>query len=164
MPKLLIYAVGTFISILVLLFLVAFLVDINKVSRAMDPLQPVEQQEEVNDTTKKVVWLNLLDKDKKDDFYYPVTEITIDLDLDQNVDNKFRNRVRNFKLVTQTLNEHHYFCLKQVLEQSRVKHKLERFDNEIAVILYSNSPKALETIVKELNIYDIKSNVQEIRK
>lgn len=164
MPKLLIYALGTFISILVLLFVAAFLIDINKVSRAMDPLQPEQQQEEINHTSQKAGWLNSLDKDKEDDFYYPVTEITIDLDLDQNVDNKFRNRVRNFKLVTQTLNEHHYFCLKQVLEQSRVKHKLERFDNEIAVILYSNSPKALETIVKELNIYDIKSNVQEIRK
>lgn len=164
MPKLLIYALGILISILVLLFVVAFLIDVNKVPRAMDPLQPLQQQSDANQTADKTVWFDKLDKDKREDFYYPVTEISIKLSLDENVDKKFRSHRKQFKLVTQSLDEHHYFCLKQVLEQSRVKHKLERFDNEIAVILYSNSEPALETIVKELDIYNIKSNVQEIRK
>ena len=164
MPKLLIYGLGAIISLLVLIFVVAFLIDINRVSIALDPLQKREQPKDANQTAQGAPWLSKLKPDKKDDFYYPVTEISIDLDLDQHVNTKFRNRQRHFKLVTQPLNDYHYFCLKQVLDQSRIKHKLERYNNDIAVILYSQSLEALETIVKELNIYDIKSSVKEIRK
>jgi len=160
MPKLLIYGIGAVISILVLIFVVAFLVDINRSKITLDPLQKLEQPRDTNHSTQRVQWLSKLDKN---DFYYPVTEISIDLDLDQNVDSKFRNRTRYFKLVTQPLNDYHYFCLKQVLDQSRIKHQIERFNNDVAVILYSQSSSALEKIVKELNIYDIKSSVKEIR-
>jgi len=164
MPKLLIYGLGAVMSTLVLIFVVAFLIDINRGTVTLDPLQKSKQPRDNNHTGRGAPWLSKLDRDKKDDFYYPVTEISINLNLDQNVDSKYRNRVRNFKLVTQPLNDYHYFCLKQVLDQSRVKHKIERFNNEVAVILYSESLTALETIVKELNIYDIKSSVKEIRK
>ena len=164
MPKLLIYGLGAVISTLVLIFVVAFLIDINRGTVTLDPLQKPKQLRDYNHSGQGAPWLSKLDKDKEDDFYYPVTEISIDLKLDQNVDSKYRNRIRNFKLVTQPLNDYHYFCLKQVLDQSRVKHKIERFNNDVAVILYSKSLTALETIVKELNIYDIKSSVKEIRK
>lgn len=163
MPKLLIYGLGAIISTLVFIFVLAFLIDINRVSVTLDPLQKLEQPRDKNRSVEATSWFNKLGKDKKDDFYYPVTEISIELDLDQNVDFNYRNRVRNFKLTTQPLNDYHYFCLKQVLEQSRVKHKLERYNNDVAVILYSQDAKVLDTIVKELNIYDIKSSVKEIR-
>lgn len=164
MPKLLIYGLGAVISALVFIFIVAFLIDINRSTVTLDPLQKPKQLSDSNHTGQFAPWLSKLGIDKKDDFYYPVTEISIDLDLDQSVDSKYRNRARYFKLVTQPLNDYHYFCLKQVLDQSRVKHKIERFNNDVAVILYSQSLTALKTIVKELNIYDIKSSVKEIRK
>lgn len=163
MPKLLIYGLGAVISALVFIFVLAFLIDINRASVTLDPLQKLEQPRDKNHSAQSASWFNKLGKDKKDDFYYPVTEISIKLHLDQNVDSNYRNRVRNFKLITQPLNDYHYFCLKQVLDQSRVKHKLERYNNDVAVILYSEDVKVLETIVKELNIYDIKSSVKEIR-
>ncbi len=164
MPKLLIYGIGAVISTLVLIFVVAFLIDINKVPVSLDPLQEITQPEEKTQTKPLVKkWLHKFEKDKSDDFYYPVTEITIDLNLDQNVDKKFRNRVRHFRLVTQPLSDYHYFCLKQVLDQSRVKHKIERFNNDVAVILYSQDYKALRSIVNELNKYDIASSVKEIQ-
>ena len=163
MPKLLIYGLGAVISTLVFIFVLAFLIDINRASVTLDPLQKLEQPRDKNHSAQSASWFNKLGKDKKEDFYYPVTEISIELNLDQNVDSNYRNRVRNFKLITQPLNDYHYFCLKQVLDQSRVKHKLERYNNDVAVILYSQDAKVLETIVKELNIYDIKSSVKEIR-
>ena len=163
MPKLLIYGLGAIISTLVFIFVLAFLIDINRASVTLDPLQKLEQPRDKNHSAQSASWFNKLGKDKKEDFYYPVTEISIELNLDQNVDANYRNRVRNFKLITQPLNDYHYFCLKQVLDQSRVKHKLERYNNDVAVILYSQDAKVLETIVKELNIYDIKSSVKEIR-
>ena len=163
MPKLLIYGVGAVISTLMLVFVVAFLIDINRVPTSFTPLPNDQQPRDLNHTkSESAVWLKHLKKDKKDDFYYPVTEISIDLNLDQNVDNKFRNRVRHFRLVTQKLNDYHYFCLRQVLDQSRIKHKIERFNNDVAVILYSHDQKALRAIVKELNKYDIASSVKEI--
>ena len=163
MPKLLIYGVGAVISTLVLIFVVAFLIDINRVPASLSPLQENQQLEDINTSVSQgTKWLHKLDKSKEDDYYYPVTEISIDLNLDQDVDNKYRNRIRHFRLVTQALSDYHYFCLKQVLDQSRIKHKIERFNNDVAVILYSQDQNALRTIVKELNRYDIASSVKEI--
>jgi len=165
MPKLLIYGVGAFFSTLVLIFVVAFLIDINRVPASLDPLQENQQAKDPNHSGPKgLKWLQKIAKDKTDDYYYPVTEITIDLDLDQNVDHKYRHRVKQFRLETQALSDYHYFCLKQVLDQSRMKHKIERFNNDVAVILYSEDQKALRSIVKELNKYDIASSVKEIHK
>lgn len=164
MPKLLIYGIGSFISILVMTFVIGFLLDINRVPVSQHPLQEDEQLQEVNQSVKKAKWLGRLDKDKQEDYYFPVTEISINLDLEQDVDSKYRNRSRYFKLITQSLNNYHYFCLKQVLDQSRIKHKIERYNNDIAVILYSQNGKVLNSIVKELNKYDIQSSVKEIRK
>jgi hypothetical protein len=163
MPKLLIYGVGAFFSTLVLIFVVTFLIDINRVPASLDPLQEIKQPKDINQATSRgKQWLHKFDKERTDDYYYPVTEISIDLDLDQNVDHKYRHRVRHFRLETQALSDYHYFCLRQVLDQSRIKHKIERFNNDVAVILYSQDHKALRSIVKELNKYDIASSVKEI--
>ena len=145
-----------------LLFIVTFVISINDAKVHVKPLQNEQVKSHEQNSSSQRNWLTSLSKDQEQAFYYPATEISIHLDLLENVDEKFKNRVRHFRLATQKLNDYHYFCLQQVLEQSHVNHKVERFENEIGVILYSNNQKTLKFIVEELKKYGIKSTIEEI--
>ena len=163
--KLLLYGFATALSLLVVFFIIAFVIDINRVEIPNNLLQEDMPQEAVQKpVTDKSNWTVALKRDKADDFYYPVTEVSISLNLLDHVDQAYKNRLRHFKLHTQKLNNYHYFCLKQVLDQSSIKHKIERFDDEIGVILYSQSQKTLSYVVDELKKYGIASSVKEIQR
>lgn len=162
MSKWLVYSIASLLSVLALLFVVTFVISINDAKVHAKPL-PAEQATvtDKNGSAQKS-WLTSLSKDQDQDSYYPVTEISIDLNLLESVDQKFKHRVRYFKLQTQKLNDYHFFCLQQVLEQSHINHKIERFQDEIGVILYSNNQTTLNKIVKELKKYGINSAMHEI--
>ncbi len=164
MYKLLLYGIASAVLALVVIFITIFFIDINQVKLETSPLQMQKQPKDFNHTSLKGAWLSKTDQDRDDAFYYPVTEIRIDLNLLNSVDEKYKQRIRNFRLQTQKLSDYHYFCLKQVLDQSQVHHKIERYENEIGVILYSNSQKTLRFIVDELRKYGITSQVREINK
>lgn len=162
MKKLLLFGIPTVVLLLVVVYIITFLIDINRVKPFPSPLQTQEQEKNVTKIAPKDWRQSMQKSNEADDFYYPVTEIRIDLHLYQDVDEKFRTRVRHFKLKTQKLNSYHYFCLKQVLDQSHTHHKLEAYQNEIGVILYSNDSKELQVIVDDLAKYGIKSSIEEI--
>lgn len=164
MKKLLLFGIPTVLLLLVMLYIFVFLININKVKVLPKDLQTNNQEKNQIKPTPKDWRLGLDKKGSEDSFYYPVTEITIDLNLFQDVDDKYRHRVRQFKLVTQKLNSYHYFCLKQVLDQLHTHHKLEAYQNEIGVILYSNNSKNLQEVVDNLSTYQIKSSIHEIFK
>ena len=158
MYKAILYSLTTIIFIVVMVLVSMFLIDINKVEEFSTPLE-MQNSIESNKTTEKS-WVDRI-TGKMNDYYYPVTEININLNLDYSVDSKYRSRARHYKLMTEKLNPYHFFCLKQVLDQSRVKHRLERYDNEIGVVLYSNDPTVLTYVVNELKKYGIQSHIEE---
>ncbi|KIM10328.1 MAG: hypothetical protein KU37_11055 [Sulfuricurvum sp. PC08-66] len=162
MNKWLVYGVAGGFSLLVMLFVVYFLIDINRVKPAPFAKQkdPIETNK-TSDTTRD--WRLALDeRTMKENYFYPLTEISIEMPMLHDVHQKFQKRIRHFKLTTQALSQYHYFCLKQVLTQSAVKHKIERYYNEVGVLLYSNDAESLQTIVKDLALYGIESTLKEL--
>ena len=164
MYKLLLYGFAVVITVLVLLFITLFMIDINttKLDETI-PLQEQEQPLDANVSAKSSAWINKTDIKRDDSYYYPVTEINIHIDLTASVDSKYNSRLRKYKLVTQKLDDYHYFCLKQVLDQSQVQKSIERYENEIGVILYASGKQKLDYIVNELKKYEITSKVSELR-
>ena len=101
MYKAILYSLTTIIFIVVMVLVGMFLIDINKVEEFSTPLE-MQNSIESNRTAKKS-WVDLI-TGKMNDYYYPVTEINIDLNLDFSVDSKYRSRARHYKLMTEKLN------------------------------------------------------------
>lgn len=163
MKKLILYGFPTVLLLLVLLYIATFLVQINRVKELPKPLQ--KERVEVNDTLHATKdWRKALEKSKNsDDFYYPVQEIVIALDMQTPVEAKHKNRIRHFKLITEPLDDYQYFCLTQVLEQLKVMHKIQRYHNDVGVVLYAKELDALKSITDELKAYNIKSSIKQIK-
>lgn len=164
MKKLLLFGVPTVVLLLVVVYIVSFLININKVKAFPNDLQVTNQEKNHTKSVPRDWRRSFEDKASKKDFNYPVTEISIDLNLYQDVNDKYRHRVRQFQLKTQKLNTYQFFCLKQVLDQLHINHKLEAYQDEIGVILYSDNSSRLQQVVSNLEKYSIKSSIEEIKR
>lgn len=162
--KVLLYGFATALSAMALYFPVTYFIDVSRVEIPYDLLQEEKPKYDASPKLDRLSWTAALKRDREEDFYYPVTEVSVHLNLIDSVSQAYTNRLRHFRLQTQKLNHYHYFCLRQVLDQSNVRHKIERYDDEVGVILYSNHLEALSTIVEELKKYGIQSSVHEIKR
>ena len=145
------------ISIGVAIYLVIFLIGVNQNDASIYNLDAnLPKTKEINPIKVEKNWLESFSHSETQGYFYPVTEISIELNL------KNPNKIKNsYILKTGKLDEYQLFCLKQVLKQHRINYKLQEIKGDAEVVIYSTKRPKLNQIVKALKPYKIQSKISQ---
>ena len=146
------------IAILVAIFIVVFMVEIN-------PKTPALEQGIVLDETvqPKLVegspgWLKHFTVKHDQVYVYPVTEVTVCLD-----DNESFNKAQRYHLVVPLKDSYEFFCLKQELKDSNLPYLLNQDGDAMTVLIDSTDLKTLTTLVTKLKTYQISATLSSFK-
>lgn len=96
------------------------------------------------------VWLDALAANERQGYFYPVNEIYIELDLNQQFVHE-----KTYRLSARLRDPLQLFCLKQELKQHHLRYTLEQQDGGAELLVYSTDPSKLEALVNALKNYQI---------
>jgi hypothetical protein len=120
-----------------------------------DPLPPVEPVplESGKPTTPPQTekqWLDALAANERQGYFYPVNEIYIELDLNQQFVHE-----KTYRLSARLRDPLQLFCLKQELKQHHLRYTLKHQDDGVELLVYSKEQSELEALVNALKNYQI---------
>ncbi|MDD2448339.1 MAG: hypothetical protein PHS42_07505 [Sulfurimonas sp.] len=138
----------------VAIFIIFFLISINP-SYEQDYGQPLTHKSEILQKKPQDVWLNHFSKTQKLGYFYPVNEVFIELDLNEEIVSK-----TTYKLSASLLDPYQLFCLKEELKQHGLKYYLVREKNSVELLIYSRDVDRLNSLVRVLKNYQISANVE----
>ncbi len=145
------------IALGVAIFIIFFLVSINSSSKLSD-IEPLSYQSEVVHTDPQELWLNHFSKTEKLGYSYPVNEVYIKVNLDEDIVSA-RTRTSIYKLSASILDPYQLFCLKEELSQHRIQYYLQRDKNGLELLIYSKNISQLNSLVQVLKNYQISAKV-----
>ena len=138
----------------VAIFIILFLIYINP-SYEQNYGQPLTHKSEVIQKPPKYVWLNHFSKTQKLGYFYPVNEVFIKLDLDEEIVSQ-----TIYKLSASLLDPYQLFCLKEELKKHSLKYYLKRDKNSVELLIYSKDVDRLNSLVNVLKNYQVSANVE----
>ncbi len=141
------------IAVGVAVFIVIFLVSINSDDTPVS-ISPLEHRSEVVAKKPKEVWLNHFSKTERLGFFYPVNEVLIQVDLNEEVPSQ-----TVYKLSASLLDPYQLFCLKEELKQHQLKYYLKRDKSGVELLIYSKNREKLNSLVEVLKNYQILAKV-----
>ena len=141
------------IGIGVAIFIVLFLLDINSSTKTKD-LEPLALQVAVTPKAEKKIWLNHFSKTERLGYFYPINEIYIQTSLDKKIYSK-----TIYKLSASLIDPYQLFCLKEELNQHRLKYYLKRDKSGVELDIYSKDKNKLNSLVRVLKNYQILAKV-----
>ncbi|HFU74428.1 MAG TPA: hypothetical protein ENK65_02620 [Helicobacteraceae bacterium] len=143
------------IAIGVALFITIFLVEINN-NEPVPSLNPTTKSAEnsTNEESAQPRWLDKLAKSERLGYFYPVNEISIELDLDEKQVSE-----AIYKLSAPLKDPYQLFCLKQELKQHQLRYYLEKDGDGAELLIFSKDIKRLKALVKALKNYKISANI-----
>lgn len=141
------------IAVGVAVFIVTFLVSINSDDGPVS-ISPLEHRDEVVAKKPKEVWLNHFSKTERLGFFYPVNEVLIQVDLNEEVPSQ-----TVYKLSASLLDPYQLFCLKEELKQHQLKYYLKRDKSGVELLIYSKNREKLNSLVEVLKNYQILAKV-----
>lgn len=141
------------IAVGVAVFIVTFLVSINSDDGPVS-ISPLEHRNEVVAKKPKEVWLNHFSKTERLGFFYPVNEVLIQVDLNEEVPSQ-----TVYKLSASLLDPYQLFCLKEELKQHQLKYYLKRDKSGVELLIYSKNREKLNSLVEVLKNYQILAKV-----
>ena len=137
----------------VAIFIVFFLFSINS-SDTSQNLEPLELKSEVLVKKPKQVWLNHFSQTERLGYFYPVNEIFVQVDLDENMVTK-----TIYKLSASLLDPYQLFCLKEELKQHKLRYYLKKDKLGVELLIYSKNIKKLNSLVRVLKNYQISAKI-----
>ena len=143
------------ISIGVALFIVVFLVEINN-NEPVPSVNPSMKSAEksADDSVQQPRWLDKFAKSERLGYFYPVNEISIELDLDETLVSE-----SVYKLSAPLKDPYQLFCLKQELKQHQLRYYLEKAGDGAELLIFSKDIKRLKALVKALKNYKISAKI-----
>ena len=141
------------IAVGVAIFIINFLISINS-NEVPITLAPLEQRSEPVVQKPKKVWLNHFSKTERLGYFYPVNEVLIQVDLNEEVPSQ-----TVYKLSAPLLDPYQLFCLKEELKQHQLKYYLKRDKSGVELLIYSQDREKLNSLVKVLKNYQILAKV-----
>ncbi|SFV54516.1 Putative periplasmic protein [hydrothermal vent metagenome] len=112
---------------------------------------PITQKKEQN---KEALWLDHLVKRKKRDYFFPVTEVYIKMDLV-----KYIPPQKPMQLVVNDLDPYQIFCLKEELRDHKVGYFFKKTKEKTELFVYSKDRKRLNDLIKVLKKYQIDAKI-----
>ena len=142
------------IGIGVAIFIVMFLISINS-SKKIKNLEPLQLQSVVPPKDKTKIWLNHFSKTERLGYFYPVNEVYIQTPLSEKITS---NTI--YKLSASLIDPYQLFCLKEELNQHKLKYYLKRDKTGVDLDIYSKDKKKLNSLVRVLKNYQIIAEVR----
>ncbi len=141
------------ITVGVAIFIVVFLIKINPSENTqLDKLQTTNTQTQDDETPSK--WLSHFSKSEQNGYYYPVNEIYIDLDLNEQIAG-----MKTYQLDTPISDSYKLFCLQEVLREYNVRYFLDKNEEDTKLLIYANDESKFNLLVNALKTYDISAKI-----
>lgn len=155
----------TLLSVVVLLFVILGLVGVYLVKFAsVNFSQTTEknitsEQNITKNTAGSENWINELATIKKKDYVLPVNEIFIEY----NRPKIEKPKITAYELLIDKNDIYSMFCLMQTLRNSEVDFTVVRDGAKSQIFLNTQDSRLLQNIILQLRVYDIHSNVREVK-
>lgn len=139
-------------------FLVLFLVQVNQNDASIyADKADIPQAQDLPIIPSKEKWIERFSEHEDEGYFYPVTEIFIEVDLKDPP-----KKTTIYQLHAGELDPYQLFCLKEVLKKYQVKYMFEQKKEYMKLIIYSKNLKQLKNIVKTLKNYAINAKIKKI--
>ena len=145
------------IAVGVAIFLIFFLISINS-NESLPESAGKEHKKVVTTKEPEMNWLNYFSKTEKLGYSYPVNEVFVKVDLNENVVIK-----TVYRLSAQSLDPYQLFCLKEELKQHKLKYYLKQDKNGVELLVYSQDKEKLNSLVTVLKNYQISAKIGLIK-
>lgn len=146
------------IAIIVAVFLVALMIEIN-------PDAPAIGQEALDKTSKPIVsdesssgWIKHFNINNEKEYFYPVNEVTIALE-----DNESHGKAQRYRLVVPLKDSYEFFCLKQELKNSDLPYLLNQEGEAMTALIDSTDQAKLTALVAKLKTYQISATLSSFK-
>ena len=144
----------------VAIFLVIFLVQVNQTDASIyADKADIPKAQEIPSIVSKEKWIERFSEQEEAGYFYPVTEIFVEVDLKEPP-----KKTTIYQLKAGDLDPYQLYCLKEVLHQYKTKYMFEQQRDDMKLIIYSQNVKQLENIVKTLKNYAINAQIIKIVK
>jgi len=141
-------------------FLIFFLVQVNQTDASIYADQAdIPQAQQLPDLPSKEKWIERFSEHAEEGYFYPVTEIFVEVDLKEPP-----KTTTIYQLRAGDLDPYQLFCLKEVLKQYKTKYMFEQKKENMKLIIYSENLSQLENIVKTLKNYAINASIIKINR
>ncbi|HQS66170.1 MAG TPA: hypothetical protein PLM93_03145 [Sulfuricurvum sp.] len=147
------------IAIIVAVFIVAFMIDINPaiptIGQGTDldkDSQPILSEED------SPGWIKHFNISNEKEYFYPVNEVTIVLD-----DAQSPVKARQYHLVIPLKDSYEFFCLKQELKNSNLPYLLNQDGEEMTALIDSTDQTKLTALVAKLKTYQISATLSSFK-
>lgn len=141
------------IGIGVAIFIVIFLIKINSQER-IEELKPLSRKSISAEQKSEKVWLEHFSNTQRLGYFYPVNEVYIETTLDKNILSR-----TVYRLSASLIDPYQLFCLKEELNQHKLKYYLVRDKSGVILDIYSNDKAKLNSLVKVLKNYQINAKI-----
>ena len=141
------------IGIGVAIFIITFLININSIQK-VEELKPLSRKITPTKQKEEKVWLEHFSDTQRLGYFYPVNEVYIKTSLDKKIQSK-----TVYRLSASLIDPYQLFCLKEELNQHRLKYYLKRDKNGVLLDIYSNDKTKLNSLVDVLKKYQINARV-----
>jgi len=139
-------------------FLILFLVQVNQNDASIyADKADIPQAQELPSIPSKDKWIERFSEHEDEGYFYPVTEIFVEVDLKDPP-----KKTTIYQLKAGDLDPYQLFCLKEVLKQHQVKYMFEQRKEDMKLIIYSKNLNQLKNIVKTLKNYAINASIVKI--
>lgn len=142
------------IGIGVAVFIVFFLISINSAEEYIE-VEPLVLEDKVVQVKPKKVWLNHFSQTQRLGYFYPVNEVYVKIDLDEEI-----TKTITYKLSAPLLDPYQLFCLKEELKQHGLKYFLEKDAKGVELLIFSKNIEKLNSLVKVLKNYQISALIE----
>ena len=142
------------LAVAVAIFIIFFLISINSGEEFYES-KPLELTSEVLEEEPKKAWLNHFSKTQRLGYFYPVNEVYIKVDLNEQIINTI-----TYELSASLLDPYQLFCLKEELKQHKLRYYLKKVESRVELLIYSKDRKQLDSLVKVLKNYQITATIK----
>ncbi len=146
-----------FIGMGVAIFILFFLISINSIDEYIEK-EPLAYKNELIEKKQKKIWLDYFVQTQKLGYSYPVNEVYIKVDLDENI-----IKTITYKLSAPLLDPYQLFCLKEELKKHKLKYFLEKNKLGVELFIFSKNKNKLNSLVKVLKNYQISATIKSYK-
>ena len=139
-------------------FLILFLVQVNQNDASIyADKADIPQAQDLPNIPSKEKWIERFSEHEDEGYFYPVTEIFVEVDLKDPP-----KKTTIYQLKAGDLDPYQLFCLKEVLKQEKVKYMFEQKKEDLKLVIYSKNLSELKSIVAKLKNYAINASIIKI--
>jgi hypothetical protein len=115
---------------------------------------------QINAPSSQKAWIKEMAQKDSQEFIFPVNELFMQIDLVKELGGN--GKMKSFRLVIDKADRYSLFCIIQTLTSLHLPYMVIKEDKAPIVFVEEKSMKKLESVVLELEKYDIKSKIVEV--